>query len=321
MNTRTGVYLGMTMVLVFAILADGQEPNSLPSPWDKLGRPAPALAGLQWVKGSPVEFKKGSVYVVEFWATWCPPCKASIPHLTQLQKQFKDKGVTIIGISNEKPDVVEPFVTKMAEKMDYTVAISPDEQAHKAYMDLFKARGIPHAFVVDKESRLVWQGHPMAQMDQVLEQVVAGKFDYATYARTEARREEQATRLTKLYKDYFAAVEAGGDTGATGGQFVADCSDSEMLNSFAWAILTDVPEPKRNLDLARQAAAKAVQLTDEKDPSILDTYALALYEQARQYVAQAVSCQKKAVEIAEKGGQTPSDMRKALERYESASVK
>ena len=70
----------------------------------KLGTPAPPLTGLEWVKNGPVEMKPGTVYVVEFWATWCPPCRVSIPHLTELQHKYKDKNLVIVGISTEKMD-------------------------------------------------------------------------------------------------------------------------------------------------------------------------------------------------------------------------
>jgi thiol-disulfide isomerase/thioredoxin len=322
MKTRAGLCLSMAVVLAFVVLAGAGQEGSSPSPWDKLGKPAAPLKGLQWIKGKPVEFAKGSVYVVEFWATWCPPCRTSIPHLTQLQQQFKDKGVTIIGISKESADVVEPFVKKMAEKMEYTVALDSEGQAGKAYMTAFNVTGIPHAFIIDKQGNLVWHGHPMAQMDQVLEQVVAGEFDPAAYAKKKAAEEERRAALTKLSKEYLLAVEARSeDAGAIGRQFAADCADPQMLNSFAWTILTDLPETSRDLELARQAAAKAVELTEEKNPSILDTYALALYELARQYVAQAVAYQKKAVTLAEKNEPMRAELQKPLQRYESASIK
>ena len=95
----------------------------------ELGDPAAALQVIEWVKGKPVDIASGkgkTIYVVEFWATWCPPCRESIPHLSELQKKFKDKGVVIVGVSGEKSEAVTNFVAKMGSKMDYTVAIDND---------------------------------------------------------------------------------------------------------------------------------------------------------------------------------------------------
>jgi thiol-disulfide isomerase/thioredoxin len=91
-----------------------------------LGDAASPLDIKDWVKGSPVDLAAGkgkTIYVVEFWATWCPPCRTSIPHLTEMQKKFKDQGVVFVGVSSEKTDVVKKFVDKMGDKMDYTVAV------------------------------------------------------------------------------------------------------------------------------------------------------------------------------------------------------
>jgi thiol-disulfide isomerase/thioredoxin len=102
-----------------------------------VGDPAPALPVAKWVKGQPVkQFEKGKVYVVEFWATWCGPCRQTIPHLTKLAEKYKDK-VTVIGVSvweradEEDPNAhiqrVEKFVQDMGDKMNYVVAVDGAE--------------------------------------------------------------------------------------------------------------------------------------------------------------------------------------------------
>jgi thiol-disulfide isomerase/thioredoxin len=159
-------------------------------------QPAAVLDGLTYVKGEPVTFQKGKVYVVEFWATWCPPCRTSIPHLTEIQKNFKDKGVTVIGVSNEAKDIerVKRFVAEQGEKMDYTVAVDVEGKVGDGYMKAHKQGGIPTAFIVDAQGNVAWFGHPMGGLDEMLEteedataatEVKAGSLDGLTYVKGE----------------------------------------------------------------------------------------------------------------------------------------
>jgi thiol-disulfide isomerase/thioredoxin len=144
----------------------------------QLGDSAAPLQISEWTKGKPVNLaalKGKQVAVVEFWATWCPPCRASIPHLTELQKKFKD--VVFIGVSDEESAVVKKFVTKMGAQMDYTVALDQNRQTSAGYMGAYKIGGIPHAFIVDKQGRVVWHGHPMDRLEETLDQVVKGTYD------------------------------------------------------------------------------------------------------------------------------------------------
>lgn len=96
----------------------------------------------------------GYVVVVEFWATWCGPCKRSIPHLNELHREYVDDGLVIIGISDEPSSKVDPFIKKM--QMEYIVA-SGGEQANKD----FGIKAIPHAFVVDTTGVVQWVGNPL----------------------------------------------------------------------------------------------------------------------------------------------------------------
>jgi len=114
-----------------------------------VGQKLPKL-NLQYLKAKPE--LDGKPIILEFWATWCPPCLKSIPHLNELYTKNKDKGLVIIGVTNEKRDVVQKFLQKT--KMDYFPAI--DATLSKT----FGVTGIPHAVLVDKTGKVVWEGHP-----------------------------------------------------------------------------------------------------------------------------------------------------------------
>jgi thiol-disulfide isomerase/thioredoxin len=288
-------------------------------PWENSGKVAASLEGLQWIKGGPVEIEKDSIYIVEFWATWCGPCRVSIPHLTELQREFEEKGVTVIGISGETADVVRPFVEAKGDAMGYAVASDPDQQVSQRYMEAFKVGGIPHAFIVGRNGTILWDGHPMVRMDEVLREILADDFDEV--ANTEKKvAAEQIAHSAELQKRYFASVDRDTEEAAkTGQQFVTDGSDATLLNVFAWRVLTDVPEANRDLELALEGAAKAVRLSGEKDAAILDTYALALYELGKRHVGEAIVHQKKALALAENSWMREG-LEKRLKRYESASV-
>ncbi len=169
------------------------------------GSPAPKIEVKTWVKGTPVtEFAKDKLYVVEFWATWCGPCKQSIPHLTELA--HKNKDVTFVGVSiweDETP--VAPFVKEMGDKMDYNVAYSGNKDGMAvSWMEAAGQNGIPSAFIV-KEGKVVWIGHPMS-LEKPLEEVKAGTFDVEA-ARKEIEAQVAQAKAAREIKKKLAAVE------------------------------------------------------------------------------------------------------------------
>ena len=131
------------------------------------GMAAPELKVGGWLKGAPVEkLEAGKIYVVEFWATWCGPCRSSIPHLTELQGKYKDK-VTVIGVSvmEKNQDYVPVFVESMGNEMNYSVARDYLSQpgTQNGYMAqnwlvAAGAPGIPWAFIVDKTGKIAYAG-------------------------------------------------------------------------------------------------------------------------------------------------------------------
>jgi len=168
-----------------------------------VGNPAPPLSVSKWVKGEKFEtLDPDQTYVVEFWATWCGPCRVSIPHLTELQHKYKDK-VKFIGVSvwEQDQDNVAPFVKKMGDKMDYSVALDdvPDGEKGsegkmpRAWMKASESDGIPTAFIVSK-GKIAWIGHPM-EMDKPLAEVTSGDFDVSAAA---GKLKEQKAQQQKL---------------------------------------------------------------------------------------------------------------------------
>ena len=114
----------LSRIIIFVCVALFSIPAIVHAQRSKLGvgSTAPGCDIAQWVKG---EFNQAEaeVYIVEFWATWCPPCRKSIPHLSELQEEYGSSGLVIVGVTDEDAEVVEPFVERMGSKMDYIVAI------------------------------------------------------------------------------------------------------------------------------------------------------------------------------------------------------
>lgn len=284
-----------------------------------VGDRAPELAISEWVKGEPVTgFEDGKVYVVEFWATWCGPCIAGMPHLSELQKEYKDKGVKIIGVNIwDDTANVEPFMKDRGtdrqgkkqpsgdELMQYTVAIEEkiegeDPQRNgemaKNWMRAAGRNGIPSAFIVDQRGYIAWAGHPM-QMDEPLEKIVAGQWDLAEAA----DRAVAEARAQKVQTEMVAAFQSGDMDKATrlAGQLMEGPGWDQpgLLNFIAWSIVDpDAEMERRDTALALKAAERAAELTEHKDAAILDTLAWAYYHAGQK--EKALATQKKAVAAA-----------------------
>ena len=305
-------------------------PTPTPAPETKgqLGQKAASLDGLTYIKGKPVTFEAGKVTVVEFWATWCGPCKITIPHLTEIQKQFKDKGVTVIGISvdtgsdytptDDDLDTVKAYVAKQGETMDYTVAWDGKGKANAGYMQALGQSGIPTAFIVDGKGNIAWFGHPVDGMDDVLAQVVAGDFDAAAYAKAKAEAQAAQKRLYELFQQYFSAVLSGAPIDQTRpiAEKLIETGHAEALNAMAWQILTLPEKPNSDKPIALKAAEKANTLTGGENPMVLDTYALALFENDK--VAEAIAAQEKAITLSAGNDELQADLKTRLETFKAA---
>ncbi len=180
-----------------------------------IGSKAPLPEISDFIRGDkPTFFEPGKVYVLEFWATWCGPCRQGMPHLTKVAEEMKPKGVVVVGISDEKPDTVRSFLEKdeWKQKARYILATDPDRSTQRDYMEAAGQNGIPTAFIV-KEGVVQWIGHPM-EMDEPLAKIVAGTWD--PKAAKQGFEDEAAEQMKVMAKqnaittDFFAAGFAAG---------------------------------------------------------------------------------------------------------------
>lgn len=128
-----------------------------------VGQKLPKLS-VNFLGSEPV--LEGKPLLVEFWATWCPPCRKSIPHLNELHAKYKDRGLVIVGVSDEPNAVIRKFQKEIP--MDYPTATDTGGRLGEK----LGVTGIPTAFLVDKSGTIVWQGHPMSLTDADIEKVL-----------------------------------------------------------------------------------------------------------------------------------------------------
>jgi cytochrome c biogenesis protein CcmG, thiol:disulfide interchange protein DsbE len=117
---------------------------------------------------------KGKVILIDFWATWCGPCRAVIPELNDWKAKFA-KDLIIVGVSNEKPEVVQEFMK--TTKMEY--AVTTDQE--KTMSKILGVEGIPHVLVISQDGIVRYQGFPSQEEDKLttekLEQIIKANRD------------------------------------------------------------------------------------------------------------------------------------------------
>lgn len=144
---RIIVFAAAAALLVLALVAHSKAAEDSLS-----GKPAPAWK-LKDVNGKTVQLAdfKGKVVILDFWATWCGPCKMEIPSFVALQKQYHDQGLEVIGLSVDQggPSVVKQFIPKLG--INYPVMMA-DEKVQSDYGDI---EAIPTTFVINRQGVIV----------------------------------------------------------------------------------------------------------------------------------------------------------------------
>lgn len=308
-----------SLVAISAAVAQEKDPDG-PPVVDKLtiGSKAPKLDIEHWVqdgngKLGPVEkFEDGKVYVVEFWATWCGPCIASMPHISELQQKYRDKGVTVVSISDEDLETVTNFLKREVPNEEgktyadvtqyYCLTTDPDRSSHDAYMKAAGQNGIPTAFIVGKDGIIEWIGHPMT-MDEPLEKVVEGNWD----------REAAIADLKVQAEMESAMAKIGGLV--QGGQFeearklvqgMLEKSDSETLKANLTNIMMAIDFNELNMSVlsGKEGSVSLMNKIAEnfkEEPQALNQIAwlvVQVSDSGREVSDELVSAAMKAIDVA-----------------------
>jgi len=327
---RTTSILALTLIATLGLAPIGpQDQKKL-----AVGDATPALDGLDFVQGSIEDMSASGtkVLVVEFWATWCGPCLKSIPHINEMYQSYKDQGLVVVGVSDEKRSKVEPFVKKRGSEMSYPVAIDAEKKVNDAFMAASGQKGIPCAFVTTVQSgqttgKVVYIGHPMApEFETAVRLSLTGRYDPVLTKKGQPLIDAARRAIaTKNYKDGYKrfdevialdpaifapiAIEKydvmlnveGNEAGAKA--YAAELlkgfvtlGDAPALRDLAIELSSDPANKSYDYDLAMQAAEAMLKISGKNDPTALATVAGVDY--ARGDFAKAVDSQKKAYRIA-----------------------
>lgn len=194
---------------------------TLPEGALSIGSKAPALDIEHWISNgngafeAVTEFAAGQVYVVEFWATWCPPCVRSMPHLVEIQTKHKD-AVQVISVSDEDLDTVTGFLDKPFKDggddgpetygeltSAYCLTADPDRSTGQDYMEAAGQNGIPACFLVGKTGFIEWIGHPM-ELDEPLAKVLDDSWDREAYAVEFQKEQMFGVLMGQIFEAYSA---------------------------------------------------------------------------------------------------------------------
>ncbi len=149
--SRLPIAILIALTLLPALPSFAQDAPPLP-----VGTHAPAFKTTT-LQGKPLSLSslRGKVVLLDYWATWCGPCRMATPTLQSLHKQFGSRGLRVVGMSVDDPSTVaqvKPFVKAFG--VTYTVSASPLANGHAA--QAYKVEGIPSQYLIDKKGIVRW---------------------------------------------------------------------------------------------------------------------------------------------------------------------
>lgn len=154
----------LLMLCFSAFIANAQETNGEKKLWAKsfLNQKAPELVVEQWITAKPET--TGKFILIDFWATWCGPCRKAIPELNIFQKKFA-ADLVVIGISKES---AEKVLSMKEPVIEYASAID----SKGTTSTVLEIKGIPHCILIDPKGIVRWEGFPSLQGYELTEKVI-----------------------------------------------------------------------------------------------------------------------------------------------------
>jgi thiol-disulfide isomerase/thioredoxin len=216
MNLRVGLVLAGLIGFLANAEAEDAKTDAKPTVKLMVGDKAPKLQVGKWLQGDPVkELSRGHAYIIEFWATWCAPCRKSIPELNEFQKKFKDKGLVVIGVDVMEDDEADApkFIKEMGDKMTYRLVTDDTKDSENGKMadtwkDATGVTGIPLAIVVAKSGEIAWIGSPLSLKEKLLEDVLAGTYDIKRAAIEYKKQREMQEKYDAAFEEFQKASTA-----------------------------------------------------------------------------------------------------------------
>ena len=320
-----------------------------------VGDPAPALTIERWLKGDAVaRFAKGKVYVLDIWAPWCGPCLASMPELSEMQEKNANRGLVVIGLSGVDEygstlEKAQKALDDRASQVRYRIAWDKGRETYERWMAVESGAGWPWCFVVDREGRIAWTGHP-SHLNEVLEPVLAGTWNLDSARTSYAHRAKGLTLgssfMTAYRADRFSEARAlygelQAHDVATAGDYAAamfkmlrvKMKRTAEADSFARAVAPTMTSQhvgtlvrmadlildpaamttSDDLALALDLATRARSMAQPSDWGTIATLAEAQYRKGDS--ALAVETQREAIAAAP--AENREQLEKAMERYQA----
>ncbi len=137
-----------------------------------VGKEAPALEIREWIGGPPRDLValRGQVVMLEFWAIWCPHCRASLPKTEKLQQRFGSRGLVVLGVSRERTGYEADKIRQFVESRPTAFATGIDDKGKTS--EAYGVENIPCAVVIDRQGLVRWHGHPEYLSDRVIEDIL-----------------------------------------------------------------------------------------------------------------------------------------------------